>query len=259
MDARLSLGYSIPFGVWPGINDAVFSPQVGAGLLRIKAEPVLSEAEQATLGVGAVSGFKGSDIAAMDYAFKNPTVTVPPTAPSALSVKVMAKLNANHHFVNLSRLALNRAQFAAAGDMASRETAARSAAEVLSSLEKILGADHPDVIDATGHVGLMLAQSGSAAEGLAMLERVDRVMSQSKTVTRRDRDESALRLGVANALSGNNAAAEQKLLDLMQTIQPGQISTSLRAACVNIASTIEPREQFRATIETWSAGLPQNR
>jgi tetratricopeptide (TPR) repeat protein len=171
----------------------------------------------------------------------------------------MAKLNANHHFVNLSRLALNRAQFAAAGDMASRATAARSAAEVLSSLEKILGADHPDVIDATGHVGLMLAQSGSAAEGLGMLERVDRAMSQSKTVTRRDRHESALRLGVANVLSGNNAAAEQKLLDLMQTIQPGQISTSLRAACVNVASTIEPREQFRATIETWSAGLPQNR
>ena len=68
MDARLSLGYSIPFGVWPGINDAVFSPQVGAGLLRIKAEPVLSETEQASLGVGAVSGFKGSDSYTDGYA-----------------------------------------------------------------------------------------------------------------------------------------------------------------------------------------------
>ena len=61
MDARLSLGYSIPFGVWPGINDAVFSPQIGAGILRINASPVLGEAQASALGVAPVSGFKGND------------------------------------------------------------------------------------------------------------------------------------------------------------------------------------------------------
>jgi serine/threonine protein kinase/Tfp pilus assembly protein PilF len=171
----------------------------------------------------------------------------------------LAKLNANHHFVNLSRLALARAQFAAAGDVVNRAAAARTAADVLASLEKILGADHPDVIDATGHVGLMLAQSGAAGEGLTMLQRIDAAMAQNKSAPRRDRNESSLRMALASVLGGNNAQADQALLELMQSIQPGQISTSLRAACVAVASTIEPRDQFSATLEIWSAGLPQNR
>ncbi|MCX5691405.1 MAG: hypothetical protein NTV94_16715, partial [Planctomycetota bacterium] len=115
------------------------------------------------------------------------------------------------------------------------------------------------VMDASEHVGLMLAQSGSASQGLELLERIDAAMRTSKQVTRRDRNESSLRLALARVLSGNNAAADQALLELMQTLQPGQISTSLRAACVSVASTIEPRDQFSATLEIWSAGLPQNR
>ena len=130
---------------------------------------------------------------------------------------------------------------------------------MLASLEKILGADHPDVIDATGHVGLMLAQSGAAGEGLTMLQRIDAAMAQNKSAPRRDRNESSLRMALASVLGGNNAQADQALLELMQSIQPGQISTSLRAACVAVASTIEPRDQFSATLEIWSAGLPQNR
>lgn len=64
MDMSASLGYTVPFGTLNGINNATFSPYVGAGLLRINGSPNLSAAEQAALNIGQVSGFKGDREAA---------------------------------------------------------------------------------------------------------------------------------------------------------------------------------------------------
>jgi hypothetical protein len=61
MDARIDIGYTVPFGNQVGINHATFSPHVGVAWLRIKADPLMPLADQEALGIASVSGFKSSD------------------------------------------------------------------------------------------------------------------------------------------------------------------------------------------------------
>lgn len=61
MDFSGSVGYTVPFGRKAGLNEASFSPYVGGGLYVINARPMLSPTEQESLGVRAVSGFRGKD------------------------------------------------------------------------------------------------------------------------------------------------------------------------------------------------------
>lgn len=59
MDMSATLGYSLPFGVTQGINQAVFSPYVGVGLNRIHAAPRADLSRTDLEGrVTEVSGFK---------------------------------------------------------------------------------------------------------------------------------------------------------------------------------------------------------
>lgn len=61
MDAAVSIGYTIPFGVLRGINQGAISPYTGVGMVKMRAAPLLSDAEQTELGVARLSGWKGSD------------------------------------------------------------------------------------------------------------------------------------------------------------------------------------------------------
>ena len=61
MDFSGSVGYTVPFGRKAGLNEASFSPYVGGALYVINARPTLSGEEQESLGVRAVSGFRGKD------------------------------------------------------------------------------------------------------------------------------------------------------------------------------------------------------
>ncbi|MDP2316076.1 MAG: hypothetical protein Q8P41_24480 [Pseudomonadota bacterium] len=59
MDMSATLGYSLPFGVTQGINQAVFSPYVGIGLNRIHAAPRGDLSRTDLEGrITEVSGFK---------------------------------------------------------------------------------------------------------------------------------------------------------------------------------------------------------
>ena len=55
-DASLSVGYSIPIGQMDRIHSGTVSPYGGIGFLRINATPQMSEDEQESLGIRAVSG-----------------------------------------------------------------------------------------------------------------------------------------------------------------------------------------------------------
>jgi hypothetical protein len=61
MDMSATIGYSIPFGRFAGVNDAVFSPFFGVGWIQINAVPTLDTELQQEIGVRAVSGFKSKD------------------------------------------------------------------------------------------------------------------------------------------------------------------------------------------------------
>jgi len=62
LDTTATLGYTLPFGTINGINQAQFSPYIGGGILRIHATPRLSDADQAEIGIGPVSGFSSSEL-----------------------------------------------------------------------------------------------------------------------------------------------------------------------------------------------------
>ena len=61
VDTSFTIGYTLPFGRSAGMNSAKFSPYLGAGWLKIKAAPRMSEADREALGLRDVSGFKSSD------------------------------------------------------------------------------------------------------------------------------------------------------------------------------------------------------
>ncbi len=61
MDVGLTIGYGLPFGTIAGIRETQFQPFAGVGRLYVHAAPRLSAGEQEALGVGPVSGFKGSE------------------------------------------------------------------------------------------------------------------------------------------------------------------------------------------------------
>jgi hypothetical protein len=61
LDWSGTLSYELPFGSLMGINSASFTPFAGAGMLITHAQPRLGAEEMATLGIRAVSGFKGSE------------------------------------------------------------------------------------------------------------------------------------------------------------------------------------------------------
>jgi len=61
MDTSFNLGYTIPFGRLQGFNEGSISPYLGAGWLKINAQPRLSDEEQQSLGVSPVSGFRSKD------------------------------------------------------------------------------------------------------------------------------------------------------------------------------------------------------
>jgi hypothetical protein len=61
MDVSGTVGYTIPFGRVTGVNNARIAPYLGFGGLKVHARPNLPEEEQASLGIGAVSGFKNSE------------------------------------------------------------------------------------------------------------------------------------------------------------------------------------------------------
>ncbi len=69
MDTSITMGYTLPFGTVVGINQARFSPFIGAGLLRIHAAPRLDDQLEESLGLAPVSGFQGSDY--YDPAFRH--------------------------------------------------------------------------------------------------------------------------------------------------------------------------------------------
>ena len=59
-DASLSIGYSIPIGQMDRIHSGTVSPYGGIGFLRINATPQMSEDDQESLGIRAVSGSQKS-------------------------------------------------------------------------------------------------------------------------------------------------------------------------------------------------------
>lgn len=61
LDAALTVGYTLPFGMLEGIHQAAFSPFFSVGLLSIKAEPRLSESDQSALGVHALPCWEATD------------------------------------------------------------------------------------------------------------------------------------------------------------------------------------------------------
>lgn len=61
MDTSVTLGYTLPFGTIVGINQAQFSPYLGAGTLKIHAAPRYAGTENPYIGATPVSGFKSSD------------------------------------------------------------------------------------------------------------------------------------------------------------------------------------------------------
>ena len=61
LDASATIGYTLPFGPMEEINQGAFSPYIGAGLVRMRAAPRLSELDQGELGIAPVSGWKSSD------------------------------------------------------------------------------------------------------------------------------------------------------------------------------------------------------
>lgn len=70
MDMSATLGYSLPFGVTEGINQAVFSPFVSIGVNRIHAAPRVDFAGTNLEGrVTEVSGFKSAEADVFDAAF----------------------------------------------------------------------------------------------------------------------------------------------------------------------------------------------
>ena len=60
VDTSFTVGYTLPFGRSPGMNSAKFSPYLGAGWLKIKAAPRMSDSDREALGLREVSGFKGN-------------------------------------------------------------------------------------------------------------------------------------------------------------------------------------------------------
>lgn len=61
LDMSTTVSYTIPFGVLEGINQGAITPYISAGMLKMRAEPRLSEEDQASLGVAPLSGWKSSD------------------------------------------------------------------------------------------------------------------------------------------------------------------------------------------------------
>jgi hypothetical protein len=57
-DGSISIGYSIPIGQLTGIHSGTVSPYGGIGYVRINATPQMTDAEQESLGIRAVSGSK---------------------------------------------------------------------------------------------------------------------------------------------------------------------------------------------------------
>jgi tetratricopeptide (TPR) repeat protein len=169
---------------------------------------------------------------------------------SALATR-QAKLSPTHHFVILSRLALARARFAVSASREAREQAAAEASTALQSLEKLLSLDHPDVIDASGQVGLMLAGSGSREAGLKLLERAASSQRQSRQATQRDRDESALRLALGRAQRVDDAEAAKALASVLASIDPNKIGNSLRLACVERMRQAADAAAFESLLPAW--------
>jgi hypothetical protein len=61
LDGNMSIGYTFPFGYIKGVNQASVAPFGGIGFIKANAVPRLTNAEQAELSIGAVSGLKGKD------------------------------------------------------------------------------------------------------------------------------------------------------------------------------------------------------
>ena len=70
MDMSATLGYSLPFGVTEGINQAVFSPYVGVGVNRIHAAPRADLTRTDLDGrITEVTGIAGDPTVLVDTAF----------------------------------------------------------------------------------------------------------------------------------------------------------------------------------------------
>jgi len=57
MDLSGTIGYTMPFGRVVGVNSASVSPWVGAGLIRVHAQPNMEVDDALALGLSSVSGF----------------------------------------------------------------------------------------------------------------------------------------------------------------------------------------------------------
>ncbi len=165
-----------------------------------------------------------------------------------------AKLNALHHFVLQSRLAASRATFAAAPDAAARSRAAADGLDTLQSLEKVLATDHPDVIEACGHVGFMLAQAGDGPGGIRLLERCVNALRSSRQATQRDRDESSLRLAAGRLFAARDDAAIAEFAALLAKIRPERVSNALRVTCVGLLEAVDDSSGFTDLRDAWRSG-----
>jgi serine/threonine protein kinase/Tfp pilus assembly protein PilF len=162
-----------------------------------------------------------------------------------------AKLSASHHFVLQSRMAAARAEFATAPDAAARAKAAAGASDALHALEKVLTVDHPDAIEASGHVGLMLAQAGDGPGGIRLLERTANALRSSHQATQRDRDESSLRLAAGRLFAARDEAAIAEFAALLAKIRPQRVSNALRVTCVGLLDVL-PESSGRAGLrDAW--------
>lgn len=176
-----------------------------------------------------------------------------PMLEAALSTR-LSKLNPKHHFVALSRLGLARAKFAEtwgfSGDPKHRAlsqpagAAIDQALDALADLRSAIGAEHPDAVEAAGHVGLLLAAGGRSSEAIELLTTARDLTLKNPAATRRERNETQLRYAIANALRTRQVESQAptalaELAALLEGIGPWQASESLRvfAAAVLAAPT----------------------
>jgi tetratricopeptide (TPR) repeat protein len=162
-----------------------------------------------------------------------------------------AKLSASHHFVLQSRMAAARAEFATAPDASAKAKSAAGAADALLALEKALTADHPDTIEASGHVGLMLAQAGDGPGGIRLLERTANALRSSHQATQRDRDESSLRLAAGRLFAARDEAAISEFAALLAKIRPQRVSNALRVTCVGLLDVLPESSGREGLRDAW--------
>ena len=189
---------------------------------------------QSNLGLFLIEAGKPTDAAVM--------------LSAALATR-LAKFNSGHHFVALARLGLARALFAQArGEhlWRSESVVPAAAVEALSEarvafglLQDTVGNQHPDVIDAAGHIGLMAALACQPKEATDLLLFARDVTLKNQSATRRDRNETELRFAIALALtppSAGSSEARDELALLVQTLDGGHASQSLRTLAASVVA-----------------------